>query len=198
LTKQSKYVIILFGYLKKTAPAPEAHPSIGRPREPPIKRGLGEPGCREDILPNLKANRVPARFEEGTKMKVLFLNLGHSATPHVSPEGVEVHRVDCPVPNLRDPSDAVEIAEVALALVRGQAAQLRSALQNGERIVVALPGASGVAAAVVAVLTGLLGFMPAVLVATRTEAGFVYDLGRSLDLSGVREAARALRTELGF
>jgi hypothetical protein len=131
-------------------------------------------------------------------MKVFFLNLGHQATPHVSPEGTEVRRVDCPVANLRDPSDPGEIAEVALALVRGQADHLRSALQNGERIVVALPGASGVAAAVVAALTGLLGFMPAVLVATRTEAGFVYDLGRSLDLSVVRETARGLRTELGF
>jgi hypothetical protein len=131
-------------------------------------------------------------------MKVLFLNLGHQATPHRAPEGVEVHRVDCPVANLRDPSDPGEIAEVALALVRGQADHLRSALQNGERIVVALPGASGVAAGVVAALTGLLGFMPCTLVATRTEAGFVYDLGRSLDLSGVREAARALRPELGF
>ena len=132
-------------------------------------------------------------------MKVLFLNLGHQATPHASPEGVEVHRVDCPVPNLRDPSDPVEVAEVALALVRGQADHLRSALQNGERIVVALPGASGVAAAVVAALTGLLGFLPSILVATRTEAGgFVYDLGKALDLSGVREMARGLRTELGF
>ena len=131
-------------------------------------------------------------------MKVFFLNLGHQATSHVSPEGAEVRRVDCPVGNLRDPSDPMEVAEVALALVRGQAAELRSALQNGERIVIGLPGASGVAAAVVAALTGLLGFMPAVLVATRTEAGFVYDLGRSLDLSGVRETARGLRTELGF
>jgi hypothetical protein len=131
-------------------------------------------------------------------MKVLFLNLGHSATTHVSPEGLEVHRVDCPVPNLRDPSDPKEVAEVALALVRGQAEALRSALQNGERIVVALPGASGVAAAVVATLTGLLGFMPAVLVATRTEAGFVYDLSKALDLTEVREMARGLRPELGF
>jgi hypothetical protein len=131
-------------------------------------------------------------------MKVLFLNLGHQATPHVSPEGTEVRRVDCPVANLRDPSDPGEIAEVALALVRGQAEALRSALQNGERIVVALPGASGVAAGVVAALTGLLGFMPAVLVATRTEAGFVYDLGKALDLSEVREMARGLRPELGF
>jgi hypothetical protein len=131
-------------------------------------------------------------------MKVFFLNLGHVATPHVAPQGTEVRRIDCPVPNLRDPSDPVEVGQVALALVRGQAEALRSALQNGERIVVALPGASGVAAAVVATLTGLLGFMPAVLVATRTEAGFVYDLGRSLDLSGVRETSRGLRTELGF
>ncbi len=132
-------------------------------------------------------------------MKILFLNFGHQATPHVSPEGVEVRRVDCPVPNLRDPSDPKEIAEVALALVRGQAAELRSALQNGERIVIGLPGASGVAAAVVAALTGLLGFMPCTLVATRTEAGsFTYVLGKALDLSEVREAARALRPELGF
>jgi hypothetical protein len=131
-------------------------------------------------------------------MKVLFLNLGHQATPHRSPEGVEVHRVDCPVGNLRDPSDPVEVAEVALALVRGQAAALRSALQNGELIVIGLPGASGVAAAVVAALTGLLGFMPPSLVATRTEAGFVYDLTKVLNLSEVREAARGLRPELGF
>jgi hypothetical protein len=131
-------------------------------------------------------------------MKVLFLNLGHQATPHVSPEGTEVRRVDCPVANLRDPSDPGEIAEVALALVRGQAEALRSALQNGERIVVALPGASGVAAGVVAALTGLLGFMPCTLVATRTEAGFVYDLSKALDLAEVRETARGLRPELGF
>jgi hypothetical protein len=131
-------------------------------------------------------------------MKVFFLNLGHAATPHVAPEGTEVRRADCPVPNLRDPSDPVEVGQVALALVRGQAAELRSALQNGERIVVALPGASGVAAAVVAALTGLLGFMPRTLVATRTEAGFVYDLSKVLDLSEVRETARALRPELGF
>ena len=131
-------------------------------------------------------------------MKVLFLNLGHSATSQVSPEGLEVRRVDCPVPNLRDPSDPKEVSEMALALVRGQAAELRSALQNGERIVIGLPGASGVAAGVVAALTGLLGFMPCTLVATRTEAGFVYDLSKVLNLSEVREAARALRTELGF
>ena len=131
-------------------------------------------------------------------MKILFLNFGHAATPHVAPEGTEVRRIDCPVPNLRDPSDPVEVGQVAMALVRGQADHLRSALQNGERIVVALPGASGVAAAVVAALQGLLGFMPWTLVATRTEAGFVYDLGKALDLSGVRETARGLRTELGF
>jgi hypothetical protein len=131
-------------------------------------------------------------------MKILFLNLGHAATSHVVPEGTEVRRIDCPVPNLRDPSDPVEVGQVALALVRGQAAELRSALQNGERIVIGLPGASGVAAAVVAALTGLLGFMPCTLVATRTEAGFVYDLSKVLDLSEVRETARALRTELGF
>jgi hypothetical protein len=132
-------------------------------------------------------------------MKVFFLNLGHAATPHVAPEGTEVRRIDCPVPNLRDPSDPVEVGQVALALVRGQAEALRSALQNGERIVVALPGASGVAAAVIAALQGLLGFMPYTLMATRTGDGsFTYVLGKALDLSGVREAARALRTELGF
>jgi len=131
-------------------------------------------------------------------LKILFLNLGHAATPYVAPEGTEVRRVDCPVPNLRDPSDPVEVGQVALALVRGQAAELRSALQNEERIVIGLPGASGVAAAVVAALTGLLGFMPSTLVATRTEAGFVYDLSKVLDLSEVRETARGLRTELGF
>ena len=131
-------------------------------------------------------------------MKILFLNLGHAATSHVAPEGTEVRRVDCPVPNLRDPSDPVEVGQVAMALVRGQADELRSALQNGEQIVIGLHGASGVAAGVLAALTGLLGFMPCTLVATRTEAGFVYDLRKVLDLSEVRETARALRTELGF
>ena len=131
-------------------------------------------------------------------MRIFFLNFGHGATPHVAPARVEVRRVDVPVANLQDPSDPVEVAHVALALVRDQAEALRFALQNGEQIVVGLPGASGVAAAVVAALTGLLGFMPRTLVATRTEAGFVYDLGRSLDLSEVRDEARGFRSKLGL
>lgn len=132
-------------------------------------------------------------------MKILFLNLGHAATPLRAPEGVEVRRVDCPVPNLRDPSDPGELASVALALIRGQAEVLRDALRVGERIVVVLPGATGVAATVFAALSGLLGFVPQALVATRTETGsFVYDLGRVIDLAQVREKGRALRTELGF
>ena len=149
-----------------------------------------------DIWPNTKARQVPE--VKKIIMKIFFLNMGHAATPHRASDGCEVRRVDYPLPNISDPSDPAEVDEVAMVLLWKQADEIRSVLLNGELIVMGLLGAAGIAVGFIAALAGLLGFMPRVLVATRTETGFLYDLRRAFDLYEVREAARRVRQELVF
>lgn len=127
---------------------------------------------------------------------IYFLNFGHASTPLEGQE--EVRRLDLSVQNLPDPSDPAGVLEAARTLVRSAGEFLREARTDNHSVVVALPGSSLVAAALIGLLAGMLGFMPSVVVGTKTSEGFVYRLSRKLVLPDVRDAGRALRPDLNL
>ncbi len=128
--------------------------------------------------------------------KVLFINFGHASTP-VEATGVDVDRIDIVV-QLADPSDPQEITQKAIELATGVAGKIAEASRDGKIVVVGLPGASGIAAALVLALQGLLGYAPLAVVGTRRNGGFVYDLNRAIDLTEIRDKARLFRGEYGL
>lgn len=131
--------------------------------------------------------------------KIFFLNFGHASTPLAGDEGLEVVRINNSVPNLKDPSDPKEVGEVVQSLIQGAGEELRRAVNDGETVVIGLPGASSVAVTIVAVTQGLLGYFPKTLAGSKKETGsFVYDLGKVFDLNQARETGRGLRGKFGI
>ena len=92
--------------------------------------------------------------------------------------------------DLGDPELLVDQLQLALEIMP---ADFYSRLRSGETVVVALPGMTPAAAAVLAILHGLTGHWPQVRWAVRGADGFEWPEQCVLDLDAVRLDARTMR-----
>ena len=112
---------------------------------------------------------------------------------HPAPKGAETAFeavVDIPVPNV-DLGSAAAVAEAAKDLIKkALASEAREAVLRGE-VAVILPGATALAAPVLAALVGVSGVFPKLYWAVKGPEGF--SLSEGLELQVIRLEARALR-----
>ena len=116
--------------------------------------------------------------------KILFLNFGHhTMTPISAPEDVYLRRLPVRI-TLNDPSDGNEVYIKARDAVLKISGHLRDAVRDDEEIIVALPGASMIATAVVIAISAVLKYNPIVVTGTKISGGYVYSLNedRLVDL----------------
>ena len=125
-------------------------------------------------------------------MKRILVNLSGHPAPRGA-EGAFDKVFSVPVPTV-DLARKKALAEAAQSLVSQalEDAEVKEALLRGEAAVI-LPGASALAGAVLAVITGISGTFPEIRWAVRAEGGFV--LSEGLDLATQRVAGRALRRD---
>jgi hypothetical protein len=128
--------------------------------------------------------------EEVNNMGIILINL----SGHPAPRGAEerfIRIISVPVPNV-DIGNVAAIKAEAQDLLKKvlEDTDAADALSRGEAAVI-LPGATALAAAVLAVLEGLSGVFPKLFWAVRTEQGFVLSEGLSLD--ALRREGRNLR-----
>ncbi len=107
---------------------------------------------------------------------ILFINFSHyELTPIDCEEDSYVRRFHSEI-SLNDPTNGKEIKQVVDKALSGVGKTIIDALTNGYEVIIALPGASMVAAAVTAGYFKMTNQLPTVIAATKTSKGYLYKL----------------------
>ena len=111
---------------------------------------------------------------------IVFVNLSSfTDTPMRTPESTYVRRIDISTP-LENPGNPVEVIEVVYALWAKIAPELKTAVEGGDDIVIALPGSTLMSAAISSVANNSLTTKVGFITATREgENQYVFDLSPS-------------------